>query len=68
MIVLTSIVLLNHKYISELEIKHAIDAYNLMIIDNKERKKEYLDLNFETVQKTLRVSSRKFTNLVYSNS
>ena len=54
-LVLTSLVLLYHNYITTDEIKHAIDAYTLQCRD-KEKKTEYLELSFETVQKALRVS------------
>lgn len=47
-LVITSLVLLYQSYITCDEIKHAIDAYTLQVRD-KEKKSEYLDLNFETV-------------------
>ena len=43
-----SLILLYHNYITCDEIKHAIDAYTLQCRD-KEKKSEYLKLDFETV-------------------
>jgi len=54
-LVITSLVLLYHNYITGDEIRQAIDAYTLQCRD-KERKTEYLELNFESIQKALRVS------------
>ena len=54
-LVMTSLVLLYHNYITGDEIRLAIDAYTLQVRE-KERRQEYLDLNFETIQKALRVS------------
>ena len=47
-LLITSLVLLFHGYISGDEIKQAIDAYTLQVRE-KEKKTEFLDLNFETV-------------------
>ena len=55
-LVVHSLILLHYQYITGDEVKHAVDAYNLQVRD-KEKKTVYLDLNFETIQKALRVSS-----------
>lgn len=47
-LVITSLVLLYHNYITFDEIRHAVDAYTLQCRD-KEKKTEYLEMTFETV-------------------
>ena len=54
-LVLTSLVLLHYSYITHEEIRNAVDAYTLQC-RAKEKKSEYLELAFETVQQALRVS------------
>ena len=54
-LVMTSLVLLYHNYITADEIRLAIEAYTLQVRE-KARRQEYLDLNFETIQNALRVS------------
>ena len=48
-LVLTSLVLLHYSYITHEEIRNAVDAYTLQC-RAKEKKSEYLELTFETVQ------------------
>lgn len=47
-LVITSLVLLHHSYITGDEIRLAIDAYTLQCRE-KEKKAEYLELTFETI-------------------
>lgn len=47
-LVMTSMVLLYHNYITQDEIKQAVDAYTLQC-RKPEKKTEYLELNFEVV-------------------
>lgn len=53
-LIVTSLVLLNHNFLTTEEIKHAIDVYTLKC---REMKSEgYLKLDYEVIQRTLRVS------------
>lgn len=64
-LVLTSLVLLHYSYITHEEIRNAVDAYTLQC-RAKEKKSEYLELTFETVQQALRVSRLSFYNILRS--
>ena len=53
-LVVTSLVLLNHNFLTIEDIAHAVDVYTLMC---REKKSEgYLKLDYEVIQRTLRVS------------
>ena len=67
-LVVTSLVLLYHNYITPDEIRLAIDAYTLQCRE-PEKKREYLELSFDQVNKALRVSycySDFFNKLIQS--
>ena len=68
-LVVTSLVLLNHNYLTADEIKLAIDAYTLQCRDREKRSEfsvEYLELTFEIVQKALRLMGKAISEKIYN--
>ena len=52
-LIITALVLLNKQYLTGDDIRYGVDAYTLTV---REFKCEYINLNFEKVQRAFRVS------------
>ena len=63
-LIITSLVLLNKQYLTVDDIRYGIEAYTLTI---RETKSEYLDLNFEKVQKAFRLCNRAISMDIFKS-
>ena len=64
----TCLILLHFNYITGDEIRQAIDAYTLQLRDESiplENRRHYLELNFETIQKTLRLMGKAISKTIF---